>query len=85
MTTKEQRNDEIIAAVSTMIDGWDLKELYSYASDSIIDYYLGNTIDESEIEQLLEDYGDHLCSACCRPELECSQNPCEAAQLDRLA
>ena len=50
--------DAIYSAIANMVNGWDLESLIGHANDSIGDYYLGNSVDQSEIDELLEDFGD---------------------------
>ena len=50
--------DEIIEAVEAMVDTWTLEELMDFVIEDRAEYYLGKSVSEDEIEELINQYGE---------------------------
>ena len=48
-------DEQIEKAVDKMIDRWDMDTLVNFAYDDRVNYYLGNSVSDEEIELLIEE------------------------------
>jgi hypothetical protein len=52
------RTDEIIEAVEVMVDTWTLEDLRDFVIEDRAEYYLGKSVSEDEIKELISQYGE---------------------------
>jgi len=50
--------DEIIKAVETMVNEWSIETLVDYVVEERAEYYLGKSVSEEEVKELLNNYGE---------------------------
>ena len=50
--------DKIIEAVEAMVDEWPIETLIDYVVEERAEYYLGKSVSEEEVKELLNNYGE---------------------------
>ena len=48
-------DEQIEKAIDKMIDRWDMDTLVNFVYDDRVNYYLGNSVSDEEIELLIEE------------------------------
>ena len=51
-------NDKIVEAVEAMVDTWTLEQLMDFVIEDRAEYYLGKSVSEDEVRELINQYGE---------------------------